>query len=98
MRISGVFGQLELDVIRTRVRSGMENVRAKGKQIGWSQITVDILPFDSSGTTPPIRVDTSTSANWQEFVISAEPCRTSILDFGKGKIEPGATAPGSSTH
>ena len=31
-------------VIRSRVRSGMANARAKGKQIGRPQITVDNLP------------------------------------------------------
>ena len=31
-------------MIRSRVRSGMENARAKGKQIGRPQMTVDAIP------------------------------------------------------
>ena len=41
---AGVFSQLELAMIRSRVRSGMENARAKGKQIGRPQVTVENIP------------------------------------------------------
>ena len=34
LQIAGVFSQLELSMIRERVRSGVENARAKGKQLG----------------------------------------------------------------
>ena len=44
LQMAGVFSQLELAMIRSRVRSGMENARAKGRQIGRPQITVDDLP------------------------------------------------------
>lgn len=44
LQMAGVFSQLELAMIRSRVRSGMANARAKGKQIGRPQITVDNLP------------------------------------------------------
>ena len=39
-----VFSQLELAMIRSRVRSGMENARAKGRQIGRLQLTADDVP------------------------------------------------------
>ena len=42
--MAGVFSQLELTMIRSRVRSGMENARAKGKQIGRPQVTVENIP------------------------------------------------------
>ena len=42
--IAGVFSQLELSMIRVRVRSGMANARAKGKRIGRPQVTVADLP------------------------------------------------------
>ena len=32
--MAGVFSQLEMAIIRVRVRSGMENARAKGKRSG----------------------------------------------------------------
>lgn len=44
LQMAGVFSQLELAMIRSRVRSGMENARAKGKQIGRPQVTVDSIP------------------------------------------------------
>lgn len=40
LQMAGVFSQLELSMIRMRVRSGMANARAKGKRIGRPQVTV----------------------------------------------------------
>lgn len=40
----GIFSQLELSMIRMRVRSGMANARAKGKRIGRPQVTVESIP------------------------------------------------------
>ncbi len=44
LQMAGVFSQLELSMIRVRVRSGMANARAKGKRIGRPQVTVEDLP------------------------------------------------------
>ena len=44
LQMAGVFSQLELAMIRERVRSGMANAKAKGKQIGRPQITADNIP------------------------------------------------------
>ena len=44
LQMAGVFSQLELAMIRTRVRSGMANAKAKGKQIGRPQTTKDSIP------------------------------------------------------
>ena len=44
LHMAGVFSQLELSMIRARVRSGMENAKAKGKQIGRPQVTADDVP------------------------------------------------------
>ena len=44
LQMAGVFSQLELAMIRERVRSGMANAKAKGKQIGRPQITADSIP------------------------------------------------------
>lgn len=44
LQMAGVFSQLELAMIRSRVRSGMANARAKGKQIGWPQTTKEEIP------------------------------------------------------
>ena len=44
LQMAGVFSQLELAMIRSRVRSGMANAKAKGKQIGRPQATKDSIP------------------------------------------------------
>ena len=44
LQMAGVFSQLELAMIRARVRSGMENARAKGARIGRPQATADDIP------------------------------------------------------
>ena len=44
LQIAGVFSQLELSMIRARVRSGMENARLKGKRIGRKPIGPEDIP------------------------------------------------------
>ena len=44
LQMAGVFSQLELSMIRERVRSGMANAKAKGKQIGRPQVTKEDVP------------------------------------------------------
>jgi len=44
LQIAGVFGELEHDMICSRVKSGVANARAKGKQIGRRQITLAEIP------------------------------------------------------
>ena len=44
LQMAGVFSQLELAMIRSRVRSGMENARAKGRKIGRPQVSREDIP------------------------------------------------------
>lgn len=44
LQITGVFSQLELSMIRARVKSGMANAKAKGKRIGRPPVSVDNVP------------------------------------------------------
>ena len=44
IQMSGVFAELELRIIRERVRSGMANAKAKGAKIGRPQATVEDIP------------------------------------------------------
>lgn len=44
LQIAGVFSELELSMIRARVRSGMANAKAKGKQIGRRPIMKSDIP------------------------------------------------------
>ena len=44
LQMAGVFSQLELAMIRARVKSGMENAKAKGKKIGRPPVTKEDIP------------------------------------------------------
>lgn len=44
LQISGVFAELELSMIRARVKSGMENAKAKGAAIGRPRTTTEQIP------------------------------------------------------
>ncbi len=44
IQMSGVFAELELMIIRERVRSGMANAKAKGTKIGRPKTTKDDIP------------------------------------------------------
>lgn len=44
IQMSGVFAELELRIIRERVRSGMQNAKAKGRRIGRPQTTSEDIP------------------------------------------------------
>lgn len=44
IQMSGVFAELELGMIRERVKSGMANAKAKGVRIGRPRLTKDEIP------------------------------------------------------
>ncbi len=44
IQMSGVFAELELGMIRERVKSGVANARAKGIKLGRPQLTKDEIP------------------------------------------------------
>ena len=44
IQMSAVFAELELSIIRARVKSGMANAKAKGRRIGRPHTTKDNIP------------------------------------------------------
>jgi len=44
IQMSAVFAELELSIIRARVRSGMQNAKAKGKKVGRKPTTKEDIP------------------------------------------------------
>ena len=44
LKMMGVFSELERNMISQRVKSGMENAKAKGKTIGRPAVTADSIP------------------------------------------------------
>ena len=44
LKMAGVFSELELQMIRARVRSGMQNAKANGRKLGRRPTTKDDIP------------------------------------------------------
>lgn len=44
LQMASIFSELEISMLRSRVRSGVANARAKGKQIGRKPMTKDEIP------------------------------------------------------
>lgn len=44
LQIAGIFAELERDITVERIKSGIENARAKGKKLGRPQLTVNDIP------------------------------------------------------
>ena len=78
LQMAGVFSQLELAMIRSRVRSGMENAKAKGRQIGRPQITVDDLPSGFLRHYPAYK---SGQLNISELARVCDLSRTTIYKY-----------------
>ena len=45
IQMSGIFAELELSILRARVKSGMANAKAKGQRIGRPKTTKDDIPL-----------------------------------------------------
>ena len=69
LQMAGVFSQLELAMIRSRVRSGMANARAKGRAIGRPQTTKDSIPAIFLRHYPSYKSGPLISANFPECAI-----------------------------
>lgn len=80
LQMAGVFSELELSMIRARVRSGMENAAAKGKKIGRPAVTADSVPESFLRYYPKYK---SGSINKVEFSKLAGLSRPSINKYLK---------------
>ena len=78
LQMAGVFSQLELSMIRERVRSGMANAKAKGKQIGRPQTTKDSIPAIFLRHYPAYK---SGHLNISEFSRVCDLSRTTIYKY-----------------
>jgi DNA invertase Pin-like site-specific DNA recombinase len=78
LQMAGVFSQLELSMIRERVRSGMANAKAKGKQIGRPQVTKDDVPAIFLRHYPAYK---SGHLNISEFSRVCDLSRTTIYKY-----------------
>ena len=78
IQMSGVFAELELRIIRNRVRSGMENAKAKGVKIGRPQTTSDNIPPIFYRHYPAFK---SGSLNLSEFARVCGLSRTTVYKY-----------------
>ena len=78
LQMAGVFSQLELAMIRTRVRSGMANAKAKGAKIGRPPVTIDDL---SNGFLRHYHAYKSGKLNLSEFARVCDLSRTTIYKY-----------------
>lgn len=78
LQMAGVFSQLELAMIRARVRSGMANAKAKGKQIGRPQVTADNIPAIFLRHYPAYK---SGNLNLSEFARVCNLSRTTVYKY-----------------
>ena len=78
IQMSGVFAELELRIIRERVRSGMANAKAKGAKIGRPQTTSDQIPQIFYRHYPAFK---SGSLNLSEFARVCGLSRTTVYKY-----------------
>ena len=78
LQMAGVFSQLELAMIRARVRSGMENARAKGRQIGRPQMSKEDIPATFLRHYPAYK---SKQLNVSELARVCDISRTTVYKY-----------------
>lgn len=78
IQMSGVFAELELRIIRERVRSGMANAKAKGAKIGRPQTTAEHIPQIFYRHYPSFK---SGSLNLSEFARVCGLSRTTVYKY-----------------
>ena len=78
LQMAGVFSQLELAMIRARVRSGMANAKAKGAKIGRPRVVADDIPTGFLRHYPAYKAG---SLNLSELARVCEMSRTTVYKY-----------------
>ena len=78
LQMAGVFSQLELAMIRARVRSGVANARAKGRQIGRPQVGKEDIPATFLRHYPAYK---SKQLNVSELARVCDLSRTTVYKY-----------------
>ena len=78
IQMSGVFAELELMIIRARVKSGMQNATAKGAKIGRPQVTKEDIPQIFYRHYPAYK---SKQLNISEFARVCNLSRTTVYKY-----------------
>ncbi|NDO52102.1 recombinase family protein [Lachnospiraceae bacterium MD335] len=80
LRMMAVFAQMERDITIQRIKSGMDNARAKGKHIGRNKTTVDDIPSIFFRYYPQY---TKGNINLSEFARLTSLSRNSVYKYLK---------------
>ena len=80
LRMMAVFAQMERDITIQRIRSGMENAKAKGKHIGRKKTTEDDIPASFFRYYPQYA---NSGINLSEFARLTSLSRNSIYKYLK---------------
>ena len=78
IQMSGVFAELELMIIRARVKSGMQNAKLKGAKIGRPQVTKEDIPQIFYRHYPAYK---SKQLNISEFARVCDLSRTTVYKY-----------------
>ena len=78
IQMSGVFAELELMIIRARVKSGMQNAKLKGAKIGRPQVTKEDIPQIFYRHYPAYK---SKQLNISEFARVCNLSRTTVYKY-----------------
>ena len=78
LQMAGVFSQLELAMIRARVKSGMANAKAKGAKIGRPPLTTEDIPTDFLRHYPSYKKG---QLNLSELARVCELSRTTVYKY-----------------
>lgn len=78
LQMADVFSQLELAMIRSRVRSGMANAKAKGKRIGRPQVGKEDIPANFLRHYPAFK---SGTLNVSELARVCDLSRTTVYKY-----------------
>lgn len=78
LQMAGVFSQLELAMIRARVRSGMANAKAKGAKIGRPRVAADDIPTGFLRHYPAYKAG---NLNLSELARVCEMSRTTVYKY-----------------
>ena len=78
LQMMGVFSELERNMISERVKSGMENARSKGKEIGRPKTTIADIPNKVKNT---YKLYKNEQINKSEFARICEISRTTLYKY-----------------
>lgn len=78
LQMTGVFSQLDLAIIRKRVKSGIANARSKGIRIGRPQLTAEGIPSSFIRHYPAYK---SGTLNLSELARVCNLSRTTVYKY-----------------